>query len=245
MKHPLPLLAVVLLINSCNTHPATHIGRDSGSRQSMSVARQQTATDADSATISPALLEKYRQACLRDTSSYDKRFGSNFIRLINTFKDRKLDTTILTVDNIDGDSVPDTITTRAYYHAHKIIVDSRWIKSNTVLWRDRFTDPYTELNDDLFNPAASDPWVTFGIGVFYGPPDFYPFSVFDSGGIWSVYNQGIEDLNSAGIHTTKDEYKAYLDNFKGHLLTCGQPESRERLWIWYKPAARMITYYQP
>jgi hypothetical protein len=60
-----------------------------------------------------------------------------------------------------------------------------------------------------------------------------------------VYSQGVEDLDSAGIHTDVEKYEAYLRDFKGELITCGQPESRERLWIWYKPAGLMITYYQP
>jgi hypothetical protein len=60
-----------------------------------------------------------------------------------------------------------------------------------------------------------------------------------------VYDQGVDDLNKAGIPIDKERYKAYLQDFKGELLTYGQPESREGLWIWYKPAGRMITYYHP
>jgi hypothetical protein len=43
----------------------------------------------------------------------------------------------------------------------------------------------------------------------------------------------------------KEQYRAYLQDFKGDLLEYGQPASREGLWIWYKPAGRMITYYHP
>jgi hypothetical protein len=60
-----------------------------------------------------------------------------------------------------------------------------------------------------------------------------------------VYEQGLDDLKKLGIHTDKAHYQAYLHQFKGLLFTFGQPESREGAWIWYKPAGKMITYYQP
>jgi len=85
----------------------------------------------------------------------------------------------------------------------------------------------------------------FAIGVVYGPPDFHAPKEVDSSAFSLVYDQGVDDLNRAGIHVDKEQYRAYLRDFKGDLLAYGQPESREGLYIWYKPARRMITYYHP
>lgn len=60
-----------------------------------------------------------------------------------------------------------------------------------------------------------------------------------------ILDEGLDDLNKMGIRLDTEAYKTYLREFKGGLLSFGQPEFREGLWIWYKPAGRMITYYHP
>jgi hypothetical protein len=226
----------------CNSHPAAKTGQDSLANHVTDSGQPKDAYTPGTLTIAPALLKKYREACLHDTVSYDKKFVSNFFDLIKKFDGKKLDTTILTIGNLDGNSDPDTIFSRVYYAADSIYVDSKWVKNNHVLWRDNYTDPYTELNADLLD-SSRNTWVCFAIGVLYGPPDFYPRTEMPADSM--VYSQGVEDLDSSGIHTDVEKYKAYLRDFTGKSITCGQPESRERLWIWYKPAGRMITYYQP
>jgi hypothetical protein len=118
-------LTFALFLIGCNSHPAANAGKDSLANQSADSGLQNNTYHPGILTIAPALLKKYKEACLHDTASYDKKFVSNFFDLI------------------------------------------------------------------------------------------------------------------------EKQYKAYLRDFKGDLLTYGQPESREGLWIWYKPAGRMITYYHP
>jgi len=235
-------IAIFFLI-SCNSHPATKTGMDSLTNHPIAGGQQNALLDPGTVTISPALLKKYQEACQQDTVAYDKKFVSNFFELIKKFNGRKLDTTILTFGNIDGDPGQDTIFTRVYYDRDSVYADSKWVKNNHILWRDKYSDPYTELNADVFSDSSRNTWVCFAIGVLYGPPNFYPRTEMTANSM--VYSQGVEDLDSAGIHTDVEKYKAYLQDFKGEFITCGQPESRERLWIWYKPAGRMITYYQP
>jgi len=236
-------LTFILFLISCNSHSDTKAGMDSLTNHTTDSGRQKTAYNPGTLTIAPAVLRKYQEACLHDTASYDKKFVSNFFDLIKKFNGKKLDTTILTFGNIDGDPDQDTIFSRVYYDGDSVYVDSKWIKNNHILWRDKYSDPYTGLNADLFSECSRNTWVCFAIGVLYGPPDFYPRSEMTADSM--VYSQGVDDLDSAGFHTDVEKYKAYLREFKGEFITCGQPESRERLWIWYKPAERMITYFQP
>lgn len=229
---------------SCNSHSDTKSGQDSLTNRTADSGRQKIAYNPGALTIAPALLKKYQEACLHDTASYDKKFVSNFFDIIKKFNGKKLDTTILTIGNLDGDLDQDTIFSRVYYDSGSIYVASKWVKNHHVLWRDKYIDPYTELNADLFD-STRPTWVCFAIGVIYGPPDFHARNEMDSSALSLVYDQGVDDLNRAGIHVDKEQYKAYLRDFKGDLLAYGQPESREGLWIWYKPAGRMITYYHP
>lgn len=244
LKQVLVGLIFTFLLIRCSSHSAAKNGGDSLINQPSNNS-QRIASNSQTITIAPALLKKYREACLHDTVSYDKKFISNFIDIISRFNGRSLDTTILRTGNIEGDPDPDSIFTRVYFDADSVYVYSKWVKNNRIRWEDKYADPYTELNADLLD-STRNTWVHFGIGIAYGPPDFYPRNdAVDSGALSSVYNQGVDDLTRIGIIINKEQYKAYLQGFKGDVLTCGQPESRERLWIWYKPAGRMITYYQP
>ena len=237
-------ITFALFLISCNSHPATKAGEDSFTNHATDSGQQKIAYKPGTLTIDPALLKKYQEACLHDTASYDKKFVSNFFDIIKQFNGKKLDTTILTIGNLDGDLDQDTIFSRVYNDSGYIYVDAKWIKNHHVLWRDKYADPYTELNADLFD-STRPTWVCFAIGIIYGPPDFHTRNEVDSGALSLVFDQGVDDLNGAGIHMDKEQYRAYLRDFKGDLLAYGQPASREGLWIWYKPAGRMITYYHP
>jgi len=236
-------LSFAFFLISCNSHPKDKALKDSLVDNPADSSQQKITYSQGVLTIPPALLKKYQEACKHDTVAYDKIFVSNFFGLIKKFNGKKLDTTILTFGNIDGGPDRDTVFSRVYYNGDSVYVDSKWIKNNHILWRDKYSDPFTELSADLFSDSSRNTWVCFAIGVLYGPPDFYPRTEMAADSM--VYSQGVEDLDSAGIHTDVEKYKAYLEEFKGGFITCGQPESRERLWIWYKPAGRMITYYQP
>ena len=235
-------LTIGAFLISCNSHPAGNGGKDS---LPVDTAQSKSAYNTETLSISPALLKKYQDACRQDTVSYDKKFIAAFFEIIKRFNGRKLDTTLLTIGNLDGDSVPDSIFTRVYYEADTIYADSKWVKDDHVLWHDSYTDPYSEVNADLFDSSSRNTWVSFAIGIVYGPPNFHSRNDVDSSVNSIVYDEGLEDLKGMGIHLDKAQYKAYLRDFKGDLLAFGQPESREGLDIWYKPAGRMITYYHP
>lgn len=233
-----------LVLISCNSHSATKAAQDSLTNHPADTSEQKIAYNPGTLTIAPALLKKYQEACLHDTASYDKQFVSNFLDIIKKFNGKKLDTTILTIGNLDGDLDRDTIFSRVYYDSGSIYVDAKWMKNHHVLWEDKYADPYTELDADLFD-STRPTWVCFAIGIIYGAPDFQTRKQVDSGVLSLVIDQGVDDLKGAGIHMDKEQYMAYLQDFKGDLLAYGQPESREGLSIWYKPAERMITYYHP
>ena len=237
-------LTFTFFLISCNSHPATKAGKDSLNNHPADTGQQKIADKPGTLTISPALLKKYQDACLHDTASYDKNFISHFFDIIKQFNGKKLDTTILTIGNLDGDLDPDTIFSRVYYDSGSVYVDAKWIKNHHVLWKDEYADPYVEINADLFD-STRPAWVCFAIGIIYGPPSFRTRKQVDSSVFSLVIDQGVDDLDSAGIHLDKEQYRAYLQDFKGDLLEYGQPASREGLWIWYKPAGRMITYYHP
>jgi hypothetical protein len=234
-----------LFLISCNSHPPTTAVKDSLVTHPLDSSQQNIAYVRGTLTIAPALLKKYQKAFLHDTASYDKRFVANFIDIVRKFNCNKLDTTILTIGNLAGDLVPDTIFSRVYYEADSIFVDSRWIKNNRVLWRDKYSDPYTSLDVNLFSDTSRNTWMCFAIGIIYGPPDILPRGDVDTSALSMVYQQGVDDLKRLGVQTDREQYRVYLQDFKGQLLAFGQPESREGVWIWYKPAGRMITYYQP
>lgn len=240
----LPLCLALFLI-SCNSHSNDKAGKDSLANNPVDSGRQSSTYAPRTLTIAPAELKKYQQAFLHDTVSYDKRFVANFIDILRKFNGKKLDTTILTIGNLADDLAPDTIFSRVYYEADSIFVDSKWIKNNHVLWRDKYSDPYTSLDVNLFSDTSRNTWMCFAIGVIYGPPDILPRSDVDTSALTMVYQQGMDDLKRVGVQTDKEHYRAYLQDFKGQLLAFGQPESREGVWIWYKPAGRLISYYQP
>jgi hypothetical protein len=244
-KHILYGLAFAIFLIGCNNHPVSKAGKDSLTNHAVNSDQQRIADTPGTLTIAPSLLKKYQEACLHDTSSYDKKFDAAFFDIIKRFNGKRLDTTIFTIGNLDGDKDQDTIFSRVYYEGDSIYVDSKWIKNDHVLWKDKYSDPYIGLSANLFSDTSSNTWVCFAVGVIYGPPDIHRRNEFDSASLNLVYDQGAADLKEAGIHTNKEQYKNYLQDFKGDLLAFGDPESREGLWIWYKPGGRMISYFQP
>ncbi len=180
----------------------------------------------------------------KDTISSEKIFFSKLLAIIKKFNGKKLDTTVLTIGNIDGDMIRDTIFSRVYYQSDSIYVNSKWVKNNNILWQYKYSTPYYSFDSDMLNYATTSTWTIFAVGIVYGPPEIYsrsegppPDSI--------VCSKGVVDLKESGIKTDMEQYKTYLQNFKGDLIGFGNPEGREGLWIWYKPAGRLISYYQP
>jgi hypothetical protein len=239
------VFASFFMLISCNTHPAANTGGDSAAEHPVPGNREQTTNPAETLTIDQATLKKYQDAFANDTVSYDKKFVANLGTILQQFNGKKLDTIILTIGNLADDLSPDTIYSRIYYKKDTVFVESKWIKNNQVLWRDRYVDPYTSLDVNLFSDTSRNTWMCFALGVVYGAPDILSRNNVDTSVSNLVYQQGLDDLKKLGVHTNKEQYQAYLQAFKGHLLAFGQPESREGVWIWYKPTGHMISYFQP
>jgi hypothetical protein len=210
------------------------------------LAPQDQITDpADTLSIDSATQKRYLDAFAHDTVSYDRRFATSFGAILRRFNGRKLDTTVLTIGSLAGEPSPDTIYSRVYYKKDTVFVSSKWIKNNQVLWQDKYTNPYSSLDTNLFRDSSRNTWLYFAIGVVYGAPEILPRDHVDTSVTNLVYQFGLDDLKKAGVHINKAAYQTYLHTFKGQLLAFGEPESREGVWIWYKPAGKIITYYQP
>jgi hypothetical protein len=240
IKQPYILLSLLILLGCTNRDQAD----DQNNSISSDGAKTEITKSATALTIDPILLNKYQTVFQNDTISSEKLFLSKLLNIVRDFNGRKLDTTVLTIGNIDGDDVRDTIFSRVYYDSDSIFVDSKWIKNNHISWEYKYANPYLDFESDLFNYDSRNIWAIFAVGIVYGPPEIHsrldgppPDSL--------VYRQGIADLKEVGIKVTEADYENYLQNFKGELLVIGEPETREGLWIWYKPAGRLISYFQP
>jgi hypothetical protein len=245
LKYIFCCLAVSYLLTGCNTHPASNTVGDTTVIHPVPGNQDQIAEPADTLTIDPATQKRYLDAFAHDTVSYDRKFSAHFGAILERFNGKKLDTTVLTIGNLAGGPSPDTIYSRIYYKKDTVFVSSKWIKNNQVVWQDKYTDPYSSLDTNLFRDTSRNTWMCFAIGVVYGAPELLPRDNVDTSVQNIVYEQGLEDLKKLGIQTDKAHYQAYLQKFKGLLFAFGQPESREGAWIWYKPAGKMISYYQP
>lgn len=242
-------LTFALYLISCNSNPATNEANDQIKSNSTDSVKLKNTKSAQTLTIDKELLKKYLEAYQNDTISSEKIFFSKLVNIIKDFNGRKLDTTVLTIGNIDGDTDRDTIFSRVYYNSNNIYVDSKLIKNNNVLWNYKYSNPYLSFNADLLNYNTRSIWTIFAVGILYGIPEINSRQEFDEHIDSSVqnyvYDYGVADLKKMRIKINKEDYKTYLQNFKGDLLGFGEPETREGLWIWYEPARRIITYYQP
>lgn len=246
-------LTISLFLISCHNNQGRNRTQDPATIHSTDSLLSKTADRAQASTIDDTLFRKYQEAYQKDTSSYDTVFLSKLLAIVKKFNGKKMDTTLLTIGNIDGDMGKDTIFSRVYYHPDSIYVDSKWIKDNKILWNYKYTNPYYSFYSDLLNydPTTINPaniWEVFSIGVIYGSPEFearLEIENDDTAAHNMVIEAGIDDLKEAGIKIDTADYKKYLRNFKGNPIGFGNPEGREGLWIWYQPARRFITYFQP
>lgn len=238
-----------LFLFSCNSNPAINSARDQNKPNSTDSVNLDNTNNAQILTIDKKLLDTYVAAYQNDTIAEEKKYFSKLLHIINEFNGKKLDTTLLTIGNIDGDIEKDTIFSRVYYNSNRIYVNSKWLKNNKVIWNYKYANPYLSFNSALLNYDTRSIWTIFAVGILYGTPAINARKEFDEHVDSSVqnyvYDYGVADLKKAGAKINKEEYKTYLQNFKGELLEFGEPETREGLFIWYQPAKRIITYYQP
>jgi hypothetical protein len=196
--------------------------------------------EADYATIDSNLISQYKIR-LTKGDNHEKLFIENMLNLIHDFNNKKLDTTVLTIGYISNDSLIDTIQTRIFYKNNVIMVTYNWIKNHDTLWNFQIKDPYLFVsNDDLFIDKRSV-WVTFTVGVYLVVPKILKFN--DYKYLLEMSFDRKKYFKKEGIDL--NEYRQYINNFKGNLLQWGDNWHIEGVYIWYEPLKRLILYYHP
>jgi hypothetical protein len=179
-------------------------------------------------------------------NSTNDEFIERIIRTISKFKDRKADTTILQICNIDNLGELDTIKNRIYYLNENVFVNSSWSKNGQLVWENEVKNPYLWIDDsDEFQFDTREPWVTFTIGIYYAIPEIKNINYYSHIDKNIVLKIGIDWGKRENKSISKDEYSDYLDSFKGDLIAYGHPEKRDGLIIWYEPINDFVLYYTP
>ena len=195
--------------------------------------------------ISDIKLSKLKKA-YSSAENRNKLFIEKVLLTISQFNDHLADTTILTIGNIDGLDNLDTIYTHVYALDDTIYVKSKWIRNEELLWSGTIKNPYIYINDDdLFAYDTRHPWVTFTIGVMYGPPDIVDKSSYVDIDKALALKMARYYINKNNLQIAEKDYSDYLDSFNGKLLSYGDPEVRHQLMLWYEPQKKFILYYAP
>ena len=183
---------------------------------------------------------------LSKSKSWTSDYLHKVIQLLNDFRGRSLDTTVLVIGNVGGTGLADTIFNRVFERNDTVIVRSWWNRNGENWWHDSVVDPkmYLESESRLFDLDTRNIFITFAVGVIDAPPKLskstdYPIPIEIS------VEQGMRDLKELGIEVSPKEFRKYLEDFKGNLIEIGDPFTRESLMIWYRPVKRFITYYEP
>jgi hypothetical protein len=115
--------------------------------------------------------------------------------------------------------------------------------NGVLLWSKTVKNPYTWIGEStLFQYDTRDKWVIFTIGIYQALPEIQNIKGNEDLLEMAVEN-GLENLKTIGISTSREDYKTYLLNYKRDLIIFGEPVSRDGMFIWYKPAKRFLLYY--
>jgi len=206
---------------------------------------------------SPIILEEIGEYCNSDTSFFisecknmllkyteerEKKFLLQLTETFEKFSNKVLDTVLYTTCFIETNEKLDTIKTRIFEDRDSIIVHSSWVKNNKLLWEKKITNPYIWVDDDPF--FENNKWITFTTGIYYAPPNIYKIEDFIRLKEWAV-GLGLNELQELDSSIDRESYEQYFENFNGNLIEWGDPESREGLFIWYKPLQRFVVFYRP
>jgi len=192
--------------------------------------------------VDTLLLAKYEAQFANSTGS-EKELLEKLIPIIKKFSYRKLDTTIVQKCRLDTTYTIDTLTTRIYEESDSIYVKTELKRNGVKLWSKELTNPYAWINNSkLYQFDTRDKWVIFTIGVYYAVPDIDKISKYQNLSEMAV-DFGVRELTAGGIAINKDDYRNYIINYKGDLVTFGEPENRDGIFIWYAPVKKFILYY--
>jgi len=188
------------------------------------------------------LLKDYR-ALLISADQREAVFIKTLIATITRFSAINIDTTVISTGKIDSDNSLDTIKSRVFKEKDDIIMHSSWSKGGNILWSDTLKNPYLWIsNNPLFDYERRSFWVTFTIGFLYAVPDSENIQKYSN--LLEIAGKiGIQSLENLGIKEDPDSYLRYLRYFKNDLVSWGDPEEREGLFIWYEPKQKFVLFY--
>ena len=178
------------------------------------------------------------------SSKREIEFIDDLLSTITKFNDLPIDTTIITLANIDAVEPLDTVLTRVFVKNDTVHLKSSWFRKGELLWHTEIKDPYLWVSDNVeFDSGTRSIWVTLTIAIQYSLPRFYYRSEFPQISNETVITMGKAYLDSKGISSLG--LPGYLADFGGQLLEYGEPELREGLFIWHEPSKQFISYYRP
>lgn len=178
--------------------------------------------------------------------SVNKKFTERLISTIKNFKNRKADTTVIEIGNIDNIGELDTITNRIYYYNGDVWVNSSWTKNGIKMWEEKLKNPYLWIGDsEEFQFDTRKPWVTFTIGIYYAIPELKNIDSYSHIDRKMILQIGESWCKRKNIKISESEYSKYLDNFNGDIIAHGDPEIRHELLIWYAPIKDFLLFYAP
>lgn len=189
-----------------------------------------------------SLLSAYKNQ-LESAAVSDRKFILEIIRTLEEFQCRQLDTTIMTICKIDDNFEPDTVLTHIFDSNDTIIVNYSWTKEGELQWNEAIINPYLWINEDaLFQFDTRNKWVTFTIGIYYAIPEI--FDIQDYQHLFKLAaQQGSMELKNIGFEIEPVSIVHYLENFKGNIITFGDPENSAGMLVWYYPMNRFILFY--
>jgi hypothetical protein len=187
------------------------------------------------------LISKYQKQLISATGT-EKEFLSDLIYTIKKFESKKLDTTISQVAHFESNNQADTVTSRIYEKHDSIYVTYEWRKYGELFWSQTIKNPYTYMGEStLYQYDTRDKWVTFTIGIYQAIPEIENIKGYRD--LYMSVENGLETLKSIGITIKLEDYKNYILNYQGDLITYGEPIVRDGMFIWYAPAKRFLLYY--
>lgn len=149
------------------------------------------------------------------------------------------DTTFLQYMDVNTDGLMDTLITDLVKSNDTIYVSYFLKDQQTVIEVGNFIDTYLSSLSDC---SKKKDWFDF---VKYGSDiDVFEFSDFKHLTSFAI-EFGMNDLKKHGFNIDKEEYKDYLQSYKGTLFAYGHPEMQEGLFIWYEPLKRFVLFYHP
>ena len=149
------------------------------------------------------------------------------------------DTTFLQCMDVNTDGLMDTLVTNLVKSNDTIYVSYFLKERQAVMEIGHFIDIHLASMSDC---SEKKEWFDF---VKYGSNfDVFEFSNFNHLMDFAI-EFGINDIEKHGFNVDKEEYKNYLQHYKGALFAYGHPEMQEGLFIWYEPLKRFVLFYHP